>query len=140
MKKGTRRVGLLLASMMMMLVVVGGVAWAATWVGTNGPDNVDGTPAADRLNAKGGNDTVDGRGGADSIWGGDGRDLLVDGLLGDTSTDYLYGGWGNDTINTNNNPNHLDWVKCGPGYDKLVADPNDRFLGNPNACEDVRVY
>ena len=140
MKKGVKRGVLWLASMLAMLMMVGGVAWAATWVGTNGPDNVAGTPGPDRLNAKGGNDTVDGRGGADRIWGGDGRDLLVDGLRGDRSTDYLYGGWGNDTINTNNKPNHVDGIKCGPGVDKVVGDPNDQIIGNRSACEVIRVH
>jgi Ca2+-binding RTX toxin-like protein len=139
MKKGTRRGVLLLASMLAMLVVVGGVAWAVTKVGDNGPNHINGTNGPDRLRGMGGGDTINGKRGADSIWGDRGGDLLKDGPLRERSTDYLYGGPGNDTFNTNNKPSHVDWIKCGPGFDKVVADPIDRSR-NRSACEDVRTY
>jgi len=86
----------------------------------------------------GGNDRLNGLGGADQIWGDSGNDTLLDGQKLAKSTDRLYGGKGNDTLNTNNEPNHKDFVKCGPGFEKWIADPIDRYYGG--RCEDVHVH
>jgi Ca2+-binding RTX toxin-like protein len=137
MKKGTRRGVLLLASMLVMLVVVGGVAWALNIVGTDRDDNLRGTSANDRIRGLGGNDFINGLSGADIIWGEAGNDELVDGARSESFRDQLYGGSGNDTIWTNNRPYRRDVVNCGPGFDTLVADPYDAYVGQP--CEDVIV-
>jgi Ca2+-binding RTX toxin-like protein len=138
MKKGTRRGVSLLASMLVMLVVVGGVAWAVTKVGDNGPNKINGTGNNDKLRGLAGNDRLNGLGGADQMWGDSGHDTLLDGQTVEKSTDRLYGGRGNDFFNTDNNPNHKDIVYCGPGFDTWRADPNDRYVGG--RCEDVRVH
>jgi Ca2+-binding RTX toxin-like protein len=139
MKKGTRRGVLLLASMLVMLVVVGGVAWAATLVGNDGPNTMKGTNGPDRIDGRGGGDWINGRGGADRMWGARGSDTIIDGSRGETYKDRISAGPGNDIINTNNTRNIRDVVTCGSGFDKWIADRNDYSL-NLNACEDIRVY
>lgn len=139
MKKGTRRGGLLIASLLAMLVVVGGVALAANWKGTNGPDTFNGTPNSDNLRGLAGDDRISGLGGADEIWGDSGDDILLDGQKVEKSVDRLYGGKGNDTLNTNNRNNYKDIVYCGPGRDKWIHDPNDRYYVSGGRCEIERV-
>jgi Ca2+-binding RTX toxin-like protein len=137
MKKGTRRGVWLLASMLAMLVAIGGIALAANLTGNSGPNQINGTGNKDNIRGLGGNDRLNGLGGADRIWGDSGNDTLLDGQKVEKSTDRLYGGKGNDTLYTYNNPDHKDLVYCGPGFDKWIADPIDRFYGG--RCEDVRL-
>jgi Ca2+-binding RTX toxin-like protein len=138
MKKGTRRGVLLLASMLVMLAVVGGIAWAVTKIGDDGPNTLTGTSGRDTLRGLGGNDNLNGQRGADRISGGPGRDRLVEGgLRSDKSVDYLAGGGGNDILITRNKLPSRDNVRCGPGFDRWTADRADRYYGS--RCERVRV-
>jgi len=140
MKKGTRRGVLLLASMLVMLVVVGGVAWAVTKIGDDGPNKIKGSNGSDKIHGLRGNDELDGQGGSDRIWGDNGNDRLIDGgLRTDQATDKLYGGKGNDTLITRNKPQRKDFVSCGPGFDTWVADPVDRYYKSGGRCEKVHV-
>ena len=75
----------------------------ATIVGTEGGDQLSGTPAADVIAALGGNDKVSGQAGNDTICGGAGKDTLK----GGKGNDKLFGEAGKDTL------------KGGPGKDKL---------------------
>ncbi len=75
----------------------------ATIVGTEGADQLTGTPAADVIAALGGNDKLSGLAGNDTICGGAGKDTLK----GGKGNDKLYGEAGKDTL------------KGGPGNDKL---------------------
>src|SRR4051794_15932817 len=87
MKLRTTRVAIgLLATA--MLLVTAAVAMAGTFIGTNAPERLIGTPFADTMDAKGGNDRVVGRAGDDQIDLGWGWDRAHGGLGNDT----IYGG------------------------------------------------
>lgn len=73
--------------------------------------------------------------------GGPGNDLLAsEGDWGTSPEDYhqdrLYGGPGDDYIDSVSNPSHpaSDVLRCGPGVDAVVADPEDDVHGD---CEGV---
>lgn len=74
-------------------------------------DDIVGSPAAETLEGKDGPDTLEGKGGADSFDGGNADDLIIarDGAA-DTS------------------------IVCGPGNDRVVADPQDPVNAD---CETV---
>ena len=160
-----RRLVLLLAAMASALVVVGGVALAATKIGTDDPDTIMGTKGPDTLVGKGGSDWIDGRGGkdvirggpgndnplspsigmleggpgADVIWGGPGIDMMSDGPWpGDSAVDTLRGGDGNDDLLTYNRPAARDIVNCGAGgRDSAEVDRKDVVRNN---CEKVGMH
>ncbi len=75
----------------------------ATIVGTNGKDDLIGTPLRDVVNLLGGNDSFDGGLGDDIVCGGSGKDRLAGGagndrIFGDSGDDYIIEGAGNDRI------------------------------------------
>jgi hypothetical protein len=67
--------------------------WAATRIGTNGPDQLVGTAGLDIIAGMGGNDSIRGADGDDRICGGPGDDTLI----GGAHQDILDGGDGTDT-------------------------------------------
>ena len=67
--------------------------WAATWIGTPGPDQLLGTEGPDIMVGLGGDDSIRGADGDDRICGGPGDDRLV----GGANEDLLDGGEGTDT-------------------------------------------
>jgi Ca2+-binding RTX toxin-like protein len=72
-----------------------------TILGTNGPDQFAGTPAADVISALGGDDSVNALAGNDVVCGGAGKDKLKGGagkdtLLGEAGKDTLKGGGAKD--------------------------------------------
>lgn len=67
--------------------------WAATRIGTTGPDELAGTAGPDIIAGVGGNDVIRGADGDDRICGGPGDDTLV----GGANQDLLDGGEGTDT-------------------------------------------
>ena len=69
-----RRILMLLTVMTVTLVVAGGVAWAVTKIGTNGPDTLWGTNGNDNLIGRGGNDRLFALNGRDNLSGGPGKD------------------------------------------------------------------
>lgn len=73
MRKVTGRGVLLPASMLVVLVVFGGVALAAVFNGTSGPNRIVGTSGGDRTS---------GGAGSDTIWDGSLRDRSTDIILG----------------------------------------------------------
>jgi Ca2+-binding RTX toxin-like protein len=97
------------------------------------PTTVDGGPGADRLDGDDGaetliggpgNDRLDGRKGDDVLDGGDGEDELT----GYAGSDRLLGGNGNDLLH----PDYYeepspDYVDGGPGVDTLESDYSSRF-------------
>jgi len=103
-------------------------AYAATIVGTNGPNTLRGTAKNDVIRGLGGNDTIYGLGGNDTLYGGPGNDTLYGGPGNDT----LYGGPGNDTLVGGPGRDVLD---CGPGKDTAIADSSDIVKSN---CEIVK--
>ncbi len=101
--------------------LVGGVAFAASYGGTSGPDEISGTNASDVIRGFGGDDCLSGRGGDDDIYGGNGSDVL-------------YGNRGDDYVGANDGLR--DTVRCGDGKDFVYADPNDLVY---YGCETVRI-
>ena len=80
-----------------------------TDVGTDGPDEIVGTPERDVISALGGKDEVSGFGGKDLICGGKGKDTL----RGGKSKDKLYGQAGKDKL------------RGGGGKDRCVGGKKD---------------
>ena len=77
--------------------------FAATIVGTEGDDVINGTPGNDVIVALGGRDTINGLGGNDIICGGRQNDTINGGagddvIYGNEAADTLFGGIGNDLI------------------------------------------
>jgi hypothetical protein len=87
--------------------------------GGRGDDVLTGGNWADQLGGQGGADRIAGGGRGDRIDGGPGRDLLT-------------GGRGEDRITARDRTR--DVVRCGPGRDRVEADPGDRLRG----CEVIR--
>ena len=81
-----------------------------------------------------GNDAVFGGRGSDNISGEDGNDVLADGPNREFATDKLSAGDGNDVVAVVNRPAFEDWVSCGSGYDRVLADREDVLASD---CEKV---
>src|SRR5215204_1431630 len=79
-----------------------------------------------------GNDVLWGGKGSDNILGGGGNDLLADGEFHHPVKDTLSGGGGNDVFFPNNDPAGKDIVRCGGGFDRVLADRADVVAPN---CE-----
>jgi Ca2+-binding RTX toxin-like protein len=106
-----RKLMLACVVMSMALLLVGGMALAANFRGTDGPDEISGTKRADAIRGLGGDDRLSGGSGADEI----------------------YGGGGSDKINGNNGDDRImaadgkrDTIYCGSGKDYVYAD-YDRY-------------
>jgi RTX calcium-binding nonapeptide repeat (4 copies) len=109
-------------------------------VGGPGNDGVLGGEGSDNLTGNSGNDAVNGSFGPDNILGGEGNDYLLDGESRGGATDILIGGEGNDLVDPFkdpfNKPAKRDFVTCGRGFDRVLADTED--LVAPD-CEKVAV-
>ena len=113
------------------VVASDGVAWffadAAgrdVIVGTNGPDQVEGSTGGDLVCTRDGDDTVNAYGGDDRVWAGPGADTVA----GHEGDDALKGGPGADTLTdeagpANGLPADADRLYGGPDGDTInVAD------------------
>jgi hypothetical protein len=112
-------------------------------LGTNGADQLEGTghgdivvafAAGDRLRGNAGHDCLIGGTGRDLLEGGVGNDRLTSGggrdwLRGGEGTDVFYGGGGGDYVAALDG--RRERVRCGPGIDRAVVDPEDRV----RSCE-----
>ena len=117
--------------------------------GTNGPDNLNGTPSADLIYAKGGNDDIRAHDGNDVVYAGQGNDVVRGGPGSDVEfgghgndvlwvgagADVQYGGQGNDVLHALANDNQRDVLACGPGYDVAYVIEHDPV--RLHACEQV---
>jgi Ca2+-binding RTX toxin-like protein len=85
-------------------------------VGSNNPDNLNGTTTDDEIRGLDGNDTIQGLAGNDLIYGNLGNDVIdtVNGIGNDT----IYGGQGTDFIGFGNNPG-ADLIYGNFGNDSL---------------------
>lgn len=97
-----------------------------TLPGTDGPDDITGTPQRDVIHAGAGDDVVDGAGGGDLICGGGGNDNLkggasFDALFGEGGDDVLEGGADDDVLFVGEG---LDEQRAtgGQGYDVAYGD------------------
>jgi hypothetical protein len=146
-----KRMMLVLSIGALLVVLASGAVLAKTINGTAKKDSIEGTPNADRISGRAGDDTLWGGRGYDRVVGGDGNDVLAanemvggpgeDGLgfdLGGTVA--AYGGDGNDRIGIDDD--HFesgtppDTAECGPGTDRVWANPDDTVADN---CEIVEI-
>jgi Ca2+-binding RTX toxin-like protein len=109
------------------------------YIGTDGPDRINGSAAGDLIYGWAGADRIDGGAGDDriyagadddTVYGGPGDDV-IDPALGH---DRVYGGAGDDLIKTRGG--ERDWVSCGPGFDVAYVDKLDVVARD---CEKVLV-
>jgi hypothetical protein len=128
---------------MAMSLAAAAVAMAGTFIGTDAPERLVGTPLSDTMDSKGGNDRVFGRGGDDQIDLGWGRDRGHGGRGNDTiaggdGPDRIHGGADNDTLDGQMGRDRL-WG--GPGEDTLLGHAGGDLLvggpGNDNIQGDV---
>lgn len=116
---------------------------------SNGNDRLDGGPGGDLLIGGIGDDVLLGGDGAESfgdlpgLVGGDGDDYVdggigQDALEGDAGNDLLVGGEGHDFIDAafGDGPADRDRVRCGPGFDEVVAQVEDDVAAD---CESVEL-
>lgn len=84
-------------------------------------DDLSAASTTDRKSLSGsdGDDVLHGGGGNDSLDGGSGDDILV----GGRDTDTLTGGPGDDAFHVRDG--QVDYVSCGAGNDRVIADPED---------------
>ena len=105
----------------------------ATIIGTEGRDNLRGTPGDDVIVGLGGPDRIVGLGGNDTICGGEGRDRIrgnngKDTIFGEGGRDRIHGGGGADTIRGNggndrlNGGNGNDTIRGNRGNDVINGD------------------
>ena len=101
---------------------------ACTIRGTDGPDDLAGTPRADVICAGAGDDRVSGLGGDDVLVGGEGDDTL----LGGDGHDLLQGGWGSDVLDGGADSGRSEG---GQGADRFVTgaapDGAHQLVGGP---------
>ena len=97
----------------------------ATMIGTEGADQITGTPVADVIVGLGGNDVIKGGDQADVVCGNGGDDVIN----GKSGEDLLLGDEGNDRLNGAGKNDHLFG---GPGKDRLGGGfGRDRLFGGP---------
>ncbi|MDC3365470.1 hypothetical protein OAV86_05370, partial [Pseudomonadales bacterium] len=92
-------------------------------LGTNGPDEIEGTDFDDVLSSFGGDDNISGSGGNDLISGGEGDDNLSGGsgdddIQGDDGNDLLSGGSGDDVLSGGDGD---DLISGGSGEDRIFG-------------------
>ncbi|HEX3455990.1 MAG TPA: hypothetical protein VHS03_15305 [Gaiellaceae bacterium] len=146
---GKYRLGTVVAAGALALAGAAIGATKAVFVGTSGPDTINGTPSADIIYGKGGDDSLHGLGGNDVIYGGSGNDTIKggdgndveyggygnDSLWGGRGADTLYGGPGDDVLHALADDNQLDVVDCGPGHDTVWLNANEKGKYVIRGCE-----
>jgi Ca2+-binding RTX toxin-like protein len=98
-----RRTTLTLVVALVALMVAGGVAFAKTVDGDDGPNNLNGTAQADVIRGYGGNDSISPGDGVDRVYAGRGNDRVSS--RSDDSRDVVRCGRGTDTVNEFPGPN-----------------------------------
>jgi len=127
--RGTRRFSIAFA-LVFATAVTASTAGAMVAAGGAAAADITGTSRADTLVGTSGNDVLRGWRGDDRLSGLDGDDVIYGGRGADT----LDGGSGNDTIESRDRDDAADVVSCGPGFDRVDADANDRVSSD---CEQV---
>jgi Ca2+-binding RTX toxin-like protein len=143
-----RRTTLFAIVVALIVALSAGTALAKEFIGTAGPDNLNGTDNADTMFGRMGNDRVAAAGGPDEATGNQGNDAVYgeqgnDTLKGDLGDDFVSGGGGGDTIyggpdddrmrGVDGNDNifaagdasNRDYVDCGADRDTAHVDSND---------------
>lgn len=108
-----------------------------TVYGSTKPDD-PGEPIGVTLSSWEGNDVLTASGGQSSLVGGPGDDTLTSGPGSGAPTDYVYGGSGNDTIDTATNSPDKDGIYCDEKADVLSQPypyPSDSLKRNASDIE-----
>jgi Ca2+-binding RTX toxin-like protein len=150
-----KKTALLLAGVLSAMLLASGAALAANQIdcsnnpdalclGTLRNDEIKGTGARDDIRARAGKDVVNASGGHDLVHGQRGADRL---RAGQCSTDRIFGGRGDDTINVSDDCGFVpieggpgpedvgDKADCGPGFD--VVRGVDRYDRMTADCERI---
>lgn len=118
--------------------------WAPDLIhGGRGDDYVGGGKYGDRLYGDRGSDLITGEGGRDRVYGGSGNDDLYAGFRpgqpvppnSPARSDRIYGEDGNDFVDSADARGAPDTVRCGDGFDTVIANRGDRV---GSGCEVVR--
>jgi Ca2+-binding RTX toxin-like protein len=148
----SRRTLAVLVAALALLGSAAAVAIAATVVGTDSGETLNGTQLPDRVFARGGDDTVNALAGPDRVFAGDGDDTVNAGrgndrvhggdgndeVRGVQGNDLILGGRGNDTLegdtpNTGDRTSY-DRISGGPGTDTITGgDSYDKLSGGDDA-------
>jgi Ca2+-binding RTX toxin-like protein len=123
-RRKVKRVSLLITVVGVAMLMASGVALAATFDGTPGPDIFVGTDRPDDIRGRGGDDTLSGAGGGDRVRGDGGNDTLsgdagADEVRGNSGNDDMSGGDGADLIRADEGG--TDTVSAGAGNDEIDA-------------------
>ncbi len=103
---------------------VRGAGGASTIRGAGGNDRLVGHDSVERIDGGPGNDYVEGGFGNDRLTGGPGRDTIFGDSTADTCNFLACRiPFGNDVIDARDGV--ADTIDCGPGKDRLLADPVD---------------
>ena len=121
-----RRVIFIIGLVMLLSALAAGVAFAATKIGDNQSNTINGTVDNDNLYGIGAADIIDGKASNDFIEGGLGNDRMEGGfgnddMSGGTGSDDIFGEGGNDFIVAGRGE---DEVFGGPGNDYIVVTDN----------------
>lgn len=106
--------------------------------GGAGKDTLKGGTKGDDLRGDAGNDTLEGRGGADTLFGQSGNDHLHAG--DDSKKDFLYGGWGWDSVIMNQNDHWEAYPGPNPEYSSDDGNPFTLDTGAYIEDESVSYY
>jgi hypothetical protein len=106
-------------------------------IGSNGTNNIEGTPGDDIICGNNGNDIIYGREGNDEIHGNNGNDRL----FGDLGDDTIYGGNGNDFLSGYLDDNFTD-DESDDGFDDAdvlltTADSDEDHLNGGNGKDQL---
>ena len=113
---------LLAAATGAMVLLVSGVALGAFRHGSPRSETLYGTLKVDTVNGYGGDDRIYGFDGDDVLRGGTGNDDIKAGF----GNDFVSGGSGADALRVGADE-AMDYVECGPGYDRVYLDDKDRY-------------
>jgi Ca2+-binding RTX toxin-like protein len=134
------------ATVAVLVALFGVPAFAKILTGTNGSDEITGTPRADQINGLNGLDFLDSKSGADDLYGGRRKDSLggdrgADQVTAGRRGDAMFGGFGNDRIYAHDgvaNTGEAGVIICGRGVDRAFVDNGPVVFDNPSPdCEYV---
>ena len=125
-EKRVRRITLLATAIGVAMLLASGVALAATFDGTDGPDTFVGTDGPDDIRGRAGNDNLSGAGGIDRVRGDGGNDTLSGGPGGTLDQrERVEGDGGNDTTSGDGG---ADEVRGGLGDDDMLGGGGADFI------------
>jgi Ca2+-binding RTX toxin-like protein len=141
---GMKRVSVVVTVAGVFMLLACGVALAAQFEGTNGPDTIVGTNGPDDIRGRGGDDNLSGQGGIDRVRGDGGNDTVSGGPGGTLDRrERVEGNGGNDTVSGDGGADEVrgdlgdDDMLGGDGPDQIRADDDGADTVDAGAGNDV---